>query len=409
MKTRTSILILVAFLLLGGALLAVRAKREGADSTTAATGAAAQATHVDGLAPGIAPPTPAQNVSLAFLYSTEKEEWLREAMPDFEKAHPEIDVQLDGKGSLDAVRALLAGEKKPVLWSPADSLAVNLLASEWQLSRSVDPIVHDGSRWPRPLLLTPLVFVAWESRAKVLLGKSTELTWQRLRDAVGSKMGWPGLGGDPAWAFVKFGHTDPQKSNSGLQALVLMADGFYGRQTGLSVADVTAPPFQDFVKALEAGRRTQDFAASSTGPFMQNFIRQGPSLYDVVVVYEATAIADLPRAAGRWEGLRVFYPPINLWSDHPACLLAGDWITPEQKKAAEVLVDYLTTPAVQRAALRHGFRPGNLDVPVVTQDPDNPFNRYRDAGVRIDVPRIATPPDGAVLQALLQTFQRNSP
>jgi hypothetical protein len=194
-----------------------------------------------------------------------------------------------------------------------------------------------------------------------------------------------------------------------LQALALMAYGFYNRENAITVPDVTGQPFQDFVKALEAGRRTQDYAASSTGPFMQNVIRQGPSLYDVVAVYEALAIADVPRAAGRWEGLRVFYPNINLWSDHPACLLDGDWITADQRKAALLVVDHLMSPAMQRAALRHGFRPGNLDVPVVTQDPDNPFNRYKDIGVRIDVPRIAAPPDGATLQALLQTFQRNAP
>jgi ABC-type sulfate transport system substrate-binding protein len=206
---------------------------------------------------------------------------------------------------------------------------------------------------------------------------------------------------------VKFGHTDPTKSNSGLQALALMAYGFYDRQTTLSVADATAQPFQDFVKGVEMGHRAQDFAASSTGPFMQNVIRQGPSLYDVVVAYESLAISEVPRAAGRWEPLRVFYPNINLWNDHPACLLDADWVTPKQKAAAQTLVDYLLGPAVQKDALKRGYRPGNLDVPVITGDADNPFNKYKDIGVRVDVPRIASAPEGATLQALIQTYQRN--
>jgi ABC-type Fe3+ transport system substrate-binding protein len=328
---------------------------------------------------------------------------------DFAKAHPDVDVQLEAKGSLDEVRALLAGESKPVLWSPADSLAVNLLTDQWRIAKGTDPLVREASHWPRSLLLTPLVFVAWESRAKVLLGKSTDLTWSRVRDAVASKKGWAGLGGDAAWAYVKFGHTDPTKSNSGLQALSLMGYGFYDKQDSLTVPDATAQRFQDFVKAIEAGRRAQDFAASSTGPFMENFIRQGPSLYDVVIVYEATAIAEMPRAVGRWEPLRVFYPSINIWSDHPACLLAGDWVTQPQRVAAQQLVDFLMSAPIQQRALKQGFRPGNLDVPVITQDSDNPFHRYADVGVRVDVPRIASSPDGAVLQALLQTFQRNAP
>jgi ABC-type sulfate transport system substrate-binding protein len=188
-----------------------------------------------------------------------------------------------------------------------------------------------------------------------------------------------------------------------------MAYGVYGKQDALTVPDVTAPRFQDFLKAIEAGRRAQDFAASSTGPFVENFIRQGPSLYDVVIVYEATAIAEMPRAVGRWEPLRVFYPSVNIWSDHPACLLDAAGATPEQRQAAAQLVDHLMSPAVQQRALRQGFRPGNLDVPVVTQDSDNPFQRYRDTGIRVDVPRVAASPDGAVLEALLQTFQRNAP
>ncbi|GAC1547734.1 MAG: hypothetical protein NVS3B10_11470 [Polyangiales bacterium] len=400
MKQKASIVILVSFLLLAGVLLLFKGKSKdgpGNDSTTGKSAGSASAT-----------PT-GPRIALPFLYSTEKEEWLKASVDQFEKLHPDIDVQLEGKGSLDAVRALLSGEKKPVLWSPADRLAVNLLTTQWQLAKAQDPLVRDAQKWPRSMLLTPLVYVAWESRAKVLLGKDSEISWKKLHDAVGSKKGWAGLGGDPAWAYVKFGHTDPTKSNSGLQALVLMAYGFYDRQNGLGVGDVTAQPFQDFVKSLETGRQTQDFSAASTGTFMQNLIRQGPSLYDVVVAYEALAIAEIPRAVGRWEPLRVFYPNINLWNDHPLCLLAQDWVSPEQRKAAELLADFLMSAPIQTQALRNGYRPGNLDVPVITSDADNPFNKYKDLGIRVDVPRIAQPPDGAVLQALLQTYQRNAP
>ncbi|MFI5302131.1 MAG: substrate-binding domain-containing protein [Polyangiales bacterium] len=399
MNQKTGVILALFFLVLGGALVMMR--RPKSESEPNLTAVSASAT------PSAQPVLAENRVKLPVLFSTEKEEWIREAVAGFSKLHPEIDVQLEGKGSLDSVRALLAGERKPVLWSPADSLAVNLLSTQWQMQKSVDPVVHDGTTWPRSLLLTPLTFVAWDSRAKVLLGKESELRWKHLEEAVASKKGWAGLGGDPAWAFVKLGHTDPSKSNSGLQALVLMAYGFYDRQAGLTVADVTAQPFQDFVKAIEAGRQGQDFGAASTGTFMQNLVRQGPSLYDVAIVYESLAISEIPRAQGRWESLRVLYPNINLWSDHPLCLLEGDWVTPAQKKAAVLLADYLMSPAVQRAALKRGFRPGNLDVPVITTDTDNPFNKYKDLGVRVDVPRIAKAPEGAVLQALLQVYQRN--
>jgi hypothetical protein len=398
MKQYLSVVILVAFLALGGLLVFLNARhRNGTGTTDAHAGATPGASTAAG-----------ERTTISLLYSTEKEEWLREAVEGFNRTHPNVQVELEGMGSLEAVRALLAGEKRPTLWSPADSLAVNLFSTQWSLAHSTDALERDGTRWPRSMLLTPLVFAIWESRARVLLGTETELRWQRLRDAVAARDGWRGLGGDPAWAYVKFGHTDPLRSNSGLQALVLMAYGFYDRQNTLAVPDVTAQPFQDFVRALETGRQRQDFGAASSGTFMQNMVRQGPSLYDVAVVYEALAIADIPRAQGRWENLRVYYPNINLWSDHPLCLFHADWVTPAQHAAADALADYLMSPDVQRLALRRGFRPGNLDVPVLTQDPDNPFHRFHDLGIRVDVPRVATPPDGAVIQALLQTYQRNS-
>ena len=129
----------------------------------------------------------------------------------------------------------------------------------------------------------------------------------------------------------------------------------------------------------------------------------------VEAVYtEALAISEVPRAVGRWENIRVFYPNINLWNDHPLCLLDTEWVTPEQKAAAKLLADYLMTPKVQQAALKRGYRPGNLDVPVITADTDNPFNKYKDIGIKVDVNRIAAAPDGAVLEHLMQTFTRNT-
>jgi hypothetical protein len=340
---------------------------------------------------------------LPFLYSTEKQAWLEESIAIFEKQHPEIDVQLDGKGSLDAVDLLAAGTLQPVLWSPADRLAVNLLVAKWQATQRGNPLVRDA-RWPSSLVMTPLVFVTWDSRAKILLGSDHELSWARFKDVVSVKRRWSALGGEASWGAVKFGHTDPRKSNSGLLTLALMAYGYFEPRDEIAVADVTTAPFRSFVFALEANRQPGDDSAASTGPFMQRFVRQGPAYYDIVMAYEAVAISELPRASGRWEPLHVLYPSINLWSDHPLCLFDTGWVSSAQRRAAEQLLAFLMSAPIQRAALKHGFRPGNLDVPVVSDAPDNPFTRYKQLGIRVEVPRVAQPPDAAVLQALVQIY-----
>src|SRR5688572_6307273 len=79
-----------------------------------------------------APPTPAQTTEISMLYSTEKKEWIEAAAQSFQKDHPEIKVTLVAKGSLDAAQAIVDGKEKPTLYSPADSLVQNLLASDWE-------------------------------------------------------------------------------------------------------------------------------------------------------------------------------------------------------------------------------------------------------------------------------------
>ena len=156
MKQATSIVILAIFLVVGAGLVFLRARRdEPSPGTGSATGissnGAPAANPGAGTANATGNGTPmgtsnAPHVALSVLYSSEKEEWLRAAVAEFQKVHPEIDVKLEPKGSLEAVRLLLAGEVKPVLWTPADSLAVNLLASESKLARGTDLVVHDGAR-----------------------------------------------------------------------------------------------------------------------------------------------------------------------------------------------------------------------------------------------------------------------
>jgi len=61
-------------------------------------------------------------VEITFEYSTEKKDWLEAAVAEFQKENPAISVKLIGKGSLEAMQAILEGTDAPVLWSPSDSL-----------------------------------------------------------------------------------------------------------------------------------------------------------------------------------------------------------------------------------------------------------------------------------------------
>jgi hypothetical protein len=351
-------------------------------------------------------PVPAPRVSISVLFGTEKKEWLEGAARDFSAVHPEIQLQLVGKGSLDSAHAILDGSEKPTLWSPADSLALTLLESDWA-TKYKRPLLATGSDAPTALLLSPLVFVVWEDRAKVLLEKGKgKLSWKLLHEALASNRGWPAVGGKAEWGFVKLGHTDPTRSNSGLQALLSMSFEYHGRTANLTVADLLEPKYQAFVTEIERG--VSKFEAS-TGTFMTDMIRFGPSKYDIAVVYESLAIAQLENAQGRWGNLRVGYPSTTLWSDHPIALLTGDWVRPEQAEAARIFIAYLKSVPVQKRALDYGFRPADLTVPLKSTDPTNPFVRLAPYGLQIDLPTAAEPPDAAVIRNLLTLWSRVVP
>lgn len=343
---------------------------------------------------------------ITFLYSTEKREWVEAALADFQRTHPHVRVTLVGKGSLEAARAILEGREQPTVWSPADSAELRMLAADWATDASHGPLfATQGEAVPHPLVITPLVFVGWQDRMEVLrkAGGGGALSWKTLQRAVASDRGWPAVGGPAEWGFVKLGHTDPTKSNSGLQALLSATLEYLGRRAGLTQGELLDPGYQAWLQGLERGVTRFE---PSTGTFMTDLVRYGPSRYDLAVVYESLAIAQLGNAQGRWGALRVDYPPVTLWSDHPAAVLQADWVTPEQREAALEWVGFLRSPPVQARALTFGFRPADPSVPLKTPDADNPFTRLAAQGIRVDVPPAADVPDVSVLRTLLELWTR---
>ena len=340
---------------------------------------------------------------IRFVYSAEKKTWLTEALVRFGREHPDIKVETVEKGSLDLVQVLLDQGERPTLISPADEVALNLLTSDFRQKNGSDLVAPDGADKAVPLVLTPLVLVAWEDRAQVLAGNDRRLTFRHLHDAVGNPKGWPGVGGKADWGFVKLGHTNPTRSNSGLQALILMAYEFHNKRNGLEVKDILDEKFQAFVKTIEKG--VAKFGDSS-GTFMEEMVLYGPSKYDVVVTYENLAIQNIANAQGRWGNLRIFYPPQTMWSSHPVALLQGDWVTPEQRDAARKLIAFLRDKPEQQRALALGFRPANPEVQMISPDGTSPFKSAEAFGVRVDFGSVVEPPPGPVIRNLMEMWSR---
>ncbi len=390
---KPKIAIVVGFVVAALAIVLL-VRHKGGDSGGGGGGGSAQ---VDKPAP------PGAQTEIRVVYSTEKKEWIEAVTADFGKQHPEIKVALIGKGSIDAAQDILDGKLQPVVWTPADTMAMNLLSSDWQTKNHSEIVASAGDDAPQPLLLTPLVFVAWQDRADALLKASGgAISWKAISKAVTSPQGWPAIGGQARWGFVKLGHTDPTKSNSGLEALYLMTLEYYGKQK-IAIEDLLDAKYQDFVKGIEKGVTKFE---SSTGTFMTDMVRFGPSKYDIAVVYESLAISQLGDAAGRWGKLKVYYPSTTIWSDHPVALIEGPWVTEPQKAAGRKLIAFLRSKPAQQRALEFGFRPADTSVPIVSNDPQNPFTRLAADGITVDVPPAASPPEGPVVRNLMMMWTR---
>ncbi|MCP3142808.1 substrate-binding domain-containing protein [Pyxidicoccus xibeiensis] len=393
---KPKVLIIIGFLAAVGGVFYLSSQRNAGTSGQQGGGAAEDAR----------PTRPGEVTEISFLYSTEKKDWVEAAAAAFQKEHPSIKLNLVGRGSLDAAQGILDGREKPTVWSPADSAVLRMLESDWATDPSRGPLfATDGEEAPQPLVITPLVFVVWEDRAEVLqkanAGKA--VSWKAIHQAVASDQGWPAVGGKPEWGFVKLGHTDPTRSNSGLQALLLATMEYYNKRSGLTVGDLLDPKYQEWVKQLEKGVTRFE---TSTGTFMTDMVRFGPSKYDIAVVYENLAISQISNAQGRWGNLKVYYPALTLWSDHPAAVLQGSWVTPKQKAAALEWLRYLRSRPVQERALAFGFRPADPSVPLKTQDAANPFTRLASHGIQVDVPPVAEVPEGPVVRNLLTMWSR---
>ena len=355
----------------------------------------------------IAPPP--EPIVVSLLYSTEKAEWIAEAVKRFQDTNPRleghpIELELKKMGSREMYLAVLDGSEQPDLISPASTLQIRLL-EDLSTSKFGAPVVDpSNSETCHPVLETPLVLVAWRDRAAVLWGDDPNGNlWLRLHDALTDPRGWEAYG-HPEWGYIKFGHTDPLRSNSGFQTLLLMTYNFFGKTEGLTAADILSNA--DYQQWLIEFEGTISRFGDSTGTYMQEIVAYGPSLYDIVAVYESTAIEQAENAVGRYGELQVYYPPATHLSDHPFCVVQADWVTPDEARAAQMFVDFLMSGEMQELALMaHGFRP--VDPNVQLDRSGSPFQRNSVNGLQTNLPPEVETPPGNVLNTLLDFWTRN--
>jgi len=338
-------------------------------------------------------------VELGIAYGTEKQRWLEWAVEEFAKTRDgkRIKIHLIPMGSLEGAHALLNGDQRIQVWSPASSLYKDTFVQEWQVKYSSNPILKE-----EPIALTPMVYVMWDERYQAFVQRYKNVSFATLAQALQEKGGWDSIAQKPDWGLFKFGHTHPNESNSGLMAIVLAAYSYQKKTRDLQLKDVVDVGFQTWMQGFE---RAVSGLSNSTGNMMKEMVLKGPSSYDALLVYENVTIDYLKNAEGRWGQLRIVYPEYNAWNDNPYYIIDASWSSKEQRQAAETFLNFLLSEPVQKASLVHGFRPANPSVPI--KFADSPFVRYADYGIKVDLAKICEAPRGEVVNNLLQSWQRS--
>ena len=339
-------------------------------------------------------------IEIGIAYGTEKRNWLEWAAGQFAATAEgrRIQVRLIPLGSVEGAHAILDGDRRIHVWSPASSLYREAFVRDWEAKYQGNPIQKEEA-----LALTPMVLVMWRSRYEAFTGKSPEVSLRTIWYAMQARQGWATIAGKPQWGRFKFGHTNPNQSNSGLMTLILLAYSFGDKTAGLSVREIVAPQFQDYLTRFNAGVAQ---LSNSTGNLMKDMALKGPTSYDALIVYESVAIDYLASAEGRWEPLQVVYPKQNLWNENPYCILKTPWTTEAHQEAAGVFLKYLLSEPIQARALDHGFRPANPAVAV--KGPESPFTKFADYGLSISLAEVCEVPSREVIDNLQQMWIRTS-
>jgi Ca-activated chloride channel family protein len=303
-------------------------------------------------------------LTLTIAYGSEKKTWLEEQAKKFGATSPrtasgrQITIQTIAEGSGEAVDAIVNGTQKPHVFSPASGLYVGMLNSAWQKAKSATkPLAPAGD----PLVLSPIVVAMWKPMAEALGWPKKALGWSDFVKVSTDAKGWGGYG-HAEWGRFKLGHTHPEYSNSGLQAIVAEAYAGAKKTRGLTVADAEAKATVAFFSSVE---QSIVHYGKSTGFFADKMLERGPSYVSAAVLYENLVIESYSKPNPAGMPLVAVYPVEGtFWSDHPYSVLDAPWVGPEEREAAKMFFDFLKATPQQTRALELGFRPADTKIAI---------------------------------------------
>ncbi len=315
-------------------------------------------------------PTQTSNpVTITMSYSSEKQAWIEEAVKAFNSEHIRacdglITVVATPSGSGQSMQGILDSkvQDEPDIWSPAGNVWLTLLNNTWNQQHHGN-LINFGATDTPSLVRSPVVIAMWKDEAEALGWPNKPIGWSDIAALSTNPKGWAAYG-HPEFGSFKFGHTLPDDSNSGLDAVIAENYAAVNKQNRLTTADVESASAQDFVANVES---SVTHYGDSTGFFADEMFNKGPGYLSAAVLYENLVVqANEPQLYPHLASPVVaIYPKEgSFYSDHPFAILQGNWVTPAKQAGALKFRDFLLSPAQQKEAMLYGFRPANPSTPL---------------------------------------------
>jgi Ca-activated chloride channel homolog len=293
-------------------------------------------------------------VTLTMYYGSEKQQWINDVVADFNSRNfaacdGPITVKATPIGSGQSMQQILDGSIQPDIWSPAGSVWLTLLNSQW-LEKTGANLISTGANDTPSLVSSPVVIAMWKPMAQALGWPNKPIGWAAY--------------GHPEFGAFKFGHTHPDYSNSGLDAVIAMNYAAVGKVRGLTSDDVNRKAVQTLLTSVE---NSVIHYGDSTGFFADKMFNKGPSYLSAAVMYESLVVEansgkTYPNLA--YPVVAIYPKEGTFYSDHPYAILQGSWMTPAKKAAAQAFRNFLLDKSQQLKALQYGFRPSDPSIAI---------------------------------------------
>lgn len=374
------LILLLAFLGLGGAAIYWQQSASQAAGLTPSTAAGGRAV---GKTRG----------TILLVTSATKKDWLQDQIERFNETNKgQMEVKIDFIETREALQNILNGKTKPILWAPSSPLWSLRLGDAWTEKHPGDPLLDmSDSTSFRTYLRTPIVFLTTRERYEFLkprLGGAQ--SWEAIRKLSTGEEKTP-------WGTLRYAYADPLNANSGFLTLAgLLAD--YAAKTG-KMGDInivaSSPEFGRFLTDLGKAFVYDEPVKEGSSALHKAFI-EDPTRYDFISTYESNAL----KAVAENPKFVIIYPnPTTVAEQSIVLLTGGDWVTPDQRAVAMRFLDYLGGKDSLRDGLKTKFRPAQSSGEVSLAEE---LSRYQSQGVQQTFTSVEPPPYLAINEAAIQ-------